>query len=107
MVTYEEFSRIDLRTAVVVEARVHPHADRLLVLEVDLGEMGRRQIVAGIRPWYAPEALEGKTVLVVANLEPARLRGEESRGMLLAVQDGEDVRIVTTDVPVGGGLAVI
>jgi methionine--tRNA ligase beta chain len=79
---------LDLRVARVTEAREHPNADRLLVLRVDLGEE-ERQLVAGIVGHYAPEELPGKHIVVVANLAPAKLRGEESQGMLLAVEDGE------------------
>ena len=106
MITFDEFKKVDLRTAKVLEARPHPNADKLLLLVVDLGELGKRQLVAGIRPWYAPEALVGMNVIVVANLEPARLRGEESQGMVLAVVDGDDARVVTTDRDVGTGLRV-
>lgn len=106
MITFEEFQKVDLRTAKVIEARAHPNADRLLVMRVDVGELGERQIVAGMRPWYAPEEIVGKTIVVVANLAPAKLRGEESQGMLLAVVDGDDACLVTTDADVGAGLQV-
>jgi methionyl-tRNA synthetase len=107
MITFDEFRKVDLRTATVVEAHPHPNADKLLVIRADLGELGERQLVAGIRPWYSPEELVGKSIIVVANLAPAKLRGEESQGMLLAVQDGDDVRIVTAEGAVGPGLQVI
>jgi methionyl-tRNA synthetase len=107
MITFDEFQKVDLRTAKVIEASPHPNADKLLLIRVDMGEAGERQLVAGIRSWYAPEDLAGKTVVVVANLAPAKLRGEESHGMLLAVQDGDDVRVVTTDGDVRQGLRVI
>ena len=79
---------LDLRVARVVRAREHPNADRLLVLEIDLGGEGR-QIVAGIKAHYDLEELDGKRIVVVANLEAARLRGEESQGMLLAAENDE------------------
>ncbi len=102
MINIEDFAKVDLRVAKVVDAQPHPNADRLLVLQVDLGEE-RRQIVAGIRKWYAPEQLVGTNIIVVANLEPAVLRGVESNGMLLAAQAGEDVVVLTTgrDAPPG------
>lgn len=106
MITFDEFQQIDLRAGKVLEARDHPDADRLLVVRVDLGELGVRQVVAGMRRWYAAADLVGRTVIVVANLEPARLRGEESHGMLLAVVDGEDVALLTTDREVGPGCRV-
>lgn len=106
MITFDEFQKVDVRTGRVRAATAHPDADRLLVLQVDLGELGERQVVAGIRSWYEPEALVGRTVLVVANLEPARLRGVESQGMVLAVKDGDGLRLVTTDGEVTPGRRV-
>lgn len=78
----------DLRVARVLHARDHPNADRLLVMEIDLGEE-KRQIVAGIVGHYAPEELVGLPIVVVANLQHAKLRGEVSQGMLLAAEDEE------------------
>ncbi len=105
MITFDEFQNVDLRTAEVVAADAHPNADRLLVLQLRLGEE-QRQIVAGIREHYAPEELVGKTIVVVANLEPAKLRGVESQGMLLAVRDGDKVVVLTSDSAVASGLRV-
>jgi len=106
MITFDDFLKVELRTARVLEAREHENADRLLVLKVDLGEMGERQIVAGIRGHYAPEDLVGRTVVVVANLEPAKIRGEESQGMMLAVVAGDTVRVLSPDGAVDPGLKV-
>jgi methionyl-tRNA synthetase len=106
MATFEEWKKLDLRTARVIEARPHPNADRLLVIDVDLGPLGTRQIIAGIRPFYAPEALAGRTVVVIANLEPAVIRGVTSHGMLLAVKDGESLAILTPDRETPPGLPV-
>ena len=75
----------DLRAARVLEAHDHPNADRLLVLKIDLGQE-QRQIVGGIVGHYEPEELEGKPIVVVANLQHAKLRGEVSQGMLLAAE---------------------
>ncbi len=105
MITIDDFAKVDLRTALVLAAEPHPNADRLLVLRIRLGEE-ERQLVAGIRQHYAPEALVGKTIVVVANLQPAQLRGVESQGMLLAVRDGDAVRVLTPDGPAGSGLRV-
>jgi len=102
MATLADFQQIDLRVATVLAAELHPDADRLLVLRIDLGGE-ERQIVAGIRASYEPAALLGKQIVVVANLEPAKLRGVESQGMLLAVRDGERVVLVTTDSAVTAG----
>ena len=76
----------DLRVARVIEARAHPNADRLLLVTVDAGEPAHRQVVAGIAGKYLPEELAGKHVVIVANLQPAKIRGEMSQGMLLAAE---------------------
>jgi len=104
-ITIDDFAKIDLRTAEVLTAEAHPNADRLLVLRIRLGEE-ERQLVAGIRAWYAPEDLVGRTIVVVANLQPATLRGVESQGMLLAVRDGDGVRVLKPDGDVASGLRV-
>jgi len=86
-ITFEEFAKVDLRVARVVKAEPHPNADRLLRLQVDDGSGAPRQICAGIRDYYAPEQLEGRLIVIVANLAARVIRGEESRGMLLAASD--------------------
>lgn len=105
MATLADFQQIDLRIATVKSAELHPNADRLLVLRIDLGGE-ERQLVAGIRACYEPQALVGKQIVVVANLEPAKLRGVESQGMLLAARDGERVVLLTTDGPLPAGSKV-
>jgi methionyl-tRNA synthetase len=106
MLTIDDFRRLDLRVATITAAEPHPNADRLLVLRIDLGGE-QRQLVAGIRAHYEPEQLVGKQVVVVANLEPAMLRGVESQGMLLAASDSDGrLAIVTPEKPVAAGAAV-
>ncbi len=97
-VKYDDFAKLELRVAKVLEARPHPNADRLVLLQVDVGDE-QKQIVAGIRQHYAPEQLVGKLIVVVNNLEPAMLRGETSNGMLLAATSGERVILLTVDDP--------
>jgi methionyl-tRNA synthetase len=97
-ISYDDFAKLELRVAKVLEVRPHPNADRLLILEVDLGDE-QKQIVAGIRQHYAPEQLVGKLIIVVNNLEPAMLRGESSNGMLLAATSGDKVIVLTVDDP--------
>ena len=84
LISIEEFAEVQLRAGRVVAAEAHPNADKLMVLKVDVGEEAPRQLVAGISSDYEPEELTGRTIIVVANLKPARLRGVESQGMLLA-----------------------
>ncbi|MCE9637827.1 MAG: methionine--tRNA ligase subunit beta [Planctomycetes bacterium] len=105
MITIDDFKKVELRTAKVLQVDPHPNADRLWVLQLEVGAE-RRQIVAGIRAHYTAEQLLGKTIVMVANLEPAMLRGVESQGMLLAVRDGEKVVTLTTDQPTNTGLQV-
>ncbi|HYC78170.1 MAG TPA: hypothetical protein VEI02_11140 [Planctomycetota bacterium] len=88
-ITIDQFKTVDLRAAKVVEVKEHPDADRLWVLTVDVGELGVRTVVAGLRKDVAREELMGRTIIVVANLAPARLRGVESQGMLLALRGAE------------------
>lgn len=97
-IAYDDFARVELRVARVLEARPHPNADKLLLIEVDCGE-GPKQIVAGIRQHYTPEQLVGRLIVVVNNLAPAMLRGEASNGMLLAATSGEKVVLLTVDDP--------
>ena len=93
-----DFAKLELRVAKVLEVRPHPNADRLLLLQVDVGDQ-QKQIVAGIRHHYEPEQLVGKLIVIVNNLEPAMLRGEASNGMLLAATSGEKVVVLTVDDP--------
>jgi tRNA-binding protein len=98
-IVYDDFAKVELRVATVLEARAHPNADKLLLLQVDVGD-AQKQIVAGVRAHYAPEQLVGKKIIVVNNLQPAMLRGETSNGMLLAAtsEDGK-VILLTVDDP--------
>jgi len=101
-ISIERFMEVDLRVAVVREVERVPGANKLLKLQVDLGEE-RRQLVAGVAKAYEPEALVGKRIVVVVNLEPARIRGVESQGMLLAADLGGRPIVATfeEDVPPG------
>ena len=86
-ITFEDFARVDLRIAKIVTAEPHPNADRLIKLQLDDGSGTPRQICAGIKEYYNPEDLVGRSIVIVANLAPRKIRGEESRGMLLAASD--------------------
>lgn len=95
-IDFEHFSKLDLRVATVKACVAHPNADKLLVVTLDDGTPEGRQVCAGIKAFYEPEALLGKQVVIVANLEPRKLRGEISQGMILAASEitGEDERSV-------------
>ena len=106
LISFDDFKTVALKTGRVLTAGPHPDADKLLVLQVDLGEDRPRQIVAGIAAHYAPDALVGKTVVVVANLQPAKLRGERSEGMLLAAASDDTVTLVELPQSVPPGTVV-
>ena len=104
LITIDDFKKIKLRTATVLEAERVPKSKKLIKLQISLGNE-KRQIVAGIGEKYKPEELIGKTIVVVANLQPAKLMGNESNGMLLAVNDASGVvTIISPDA--GEGLEV-
>ena len=105
IISYEDFAKVQLRTAKIMTAEPVENAVKLLKLTVLMGEE-RRQIVAGIALYYKPEELLGKTVIVVSNLAPIKLRGVESQGMLLAASKGERLRLVTVDGDLSSGAVV-
>jgi len=105
LITFDQVMAVDLKTAVVLEAEKIEGADKLLKLQIDLGEE-KRQLVAGIALHYKPEDLVGKTIVVVANLKPAKLRGVKSEGMLLAASLGDTLKLVTVDGEIGSGASV-
>lgn len=99
-ISIDDFRRVELRVAEIISAKEHPNADKLYVLQVAVGQE-TKQIIAGIRLQYSINELVGRKVVIVDNLEPVTLRGEESRGMLLAASvDGQPVIIIPEkDVP--------
>lgn len=90
-----KFSKLNLKVAEILDVRDHPDADKLYILHIDIGE--KRQLVAGLKDHYKPEELKGKKIVVVSNLQPAKLRGQKSEGMLLAADDGKEVGILFVD----------
>jgi methionyl-tRNA synthetase len=96
-IDYEDFEKIDLRAARVIEAEAVPKSHKLLKLKIDLGE--ERTIVAGIAQHYKPEDIVGKNIVVVANLKPTKLMGVESRGMLLASDSDQGLTLLSFDRP--------
>ncbi len=105
MATIEEFKKFELIVAQVKEVKEHPNADRLYVLQVDTGK-DVRQIVAGIRKAYTPEQLVGRRVVLIANLEPAVIRGETSNGMLLAASDETGLVLLSLEKDIALGSLV-
>ena len=105
-ITYDDFAKLDLRVGKVLAAEAVPKAKKLLKLTVELGEERPRTIVAGIAEAFAPAALVGQQVLVVANLAPRELRGLTSEGMILAAGDEAILGLGTVAVPVPPGSRV-
>jgi methionine--tRNA ligase beta chain len=107
-INYDDFAKLDLRVATVLECKPHANADKLLVLQIELGTE-KRQICAGLRQHIAdPQSLVGKQIVVVANLAPRQMRGEISQGMLLAATDlaTGKVIVVTPSEAVAAGSKV-
>jgi methionyl-tRNA synthetase len=94
-VDFLDWEKIDLRVGKIISAEDHPNADKLYVIEVDLGKE-KRKLVAGLKAYYKPKELVGKLCVVFCNLEPAVLRGVKSEGMILAAvsEDKKDVKII-------------
>ena len=92
--TIEDFSKLDLRVGKVLSCERHPDADKLFVLKVDIGEEKPRQIVSGLAGSYTPGQMMGKYIVVIANLQPVKLRGVESCGMLLAGKNDKEIAVV-------------
>lgn len=105
LIGIEDFAKVQLRVAQVLEAERVPKTDKLLRLIVDLGDE-KRQIVAGVAAWYEPEQLIGKQIVVVANLKPVKLRGIESHGMLLAAKSEGKLSVITPLGEVATGASV-
>ncbi len=95
IVKFSEWGKLDLRVAKIINVEDHPNAEKLLIIEVDVGkEIGKRKLVAGLKKHYKKEDLEGKLCVVFVNLEPAMLRGVKSEGMILASVDSAKDKVV-------------
>lgn len=99
-ITIDDFGKLDLRSATVISCEKHPKADKLLILQLQVGSE-TRQVVSGIAAHYTPEDMVGKQVVLVANLKPVKLRGVESQGMILAASNDEALKLVTVDIAPG------
>jgi len=105
MISFQDFQRMQLVVGRIASVEDHPNADRLYVMQIDVGGE-TRQSVAGLKAYYTPEDLVGKLVAVVANLEPASLRGVESRCMILAAAEGSNVVFLTPEREIAVGAAI-
>jgi methionyl-tRNA synthetase len=96
MVSFKQFQELDLRVGKILAVDSVPNADKLYRLSVNIGDK-KITLVAGLKPYYKPEEMKGKSIIVVANLDPVILKGIKSEGMLLAAQEGSKVRLLTVD----------
>ena len=96
-ISFEDWQKLDIRVGTINEAKQHPNADKLLILKIDEGKEELRQLVAGLTGYYSEEELVGKRIVFLSNLEPKELRGEMSKGMILAAVEGEKLALLTTD----------
>lgn len=102
MINFDDFSKLDLKIGKIIEANPHPDAEKLYLLNVDIGEK-TVQVVAGIKPFYSSEDLLGKQVVVLTNLEPKSIRGVTSEGMILTAQGKNDVSLIVPDKNIDSG----
>lgn len=106
MITYEDFKKIELKVAKVLEAERVEGSEKLLKLKVDLGEAEPRQVIAGIGKNYDPANLPDKEIIIVANLEPRKLMGLESNGMLLAADSPDGPVILMPEKEIAPGSTI-
>jgi methionyl-tRNA synthetase len=105
LISYEDFQKLDIRVALVEEVEKVPKADKLYKLTVSLGEE-KRTLVAGLAEFYKASELAGKKIVILANLEPRKLRGITSHGMLLAAEEGDTVSVLIPDKDIGSGAGI-
>jgi methionine--tRNA ligase beta chain len=106
MITYDDFKKIDLRVAKILKAERVEGSEKLVKLQISVGDLGERQLVAGIGTIYSPEILVGKQIIIVANLEPRKLMGHESQGMLLAASDDMGPVLIIPESEVLSGIEI-
>jgi len=105
MITFDDFSKLELNVGKILEAKEHPDADKLLILKVDVGTQ-TIQLVAGIKSAYSADELVGRSIVVLINLEPRKVRGHVSEGMLLAAQGSSTISLIVPDKEVEAGSTI-
>ena len=106
IITIDDFAKVDLRVAKILNAERVEGSEKLIRMDIDLGELGKRQLVGGLAKYYKPEELVGKLIVVVANLKPRKLFGFESQGMLLAAKYGDKLKLLTVEGEIEPGAKV-
>ena len=108
-IKFDDWKKLDLRVGKILSVEDHPNADKLYVLEVDLGSLGKKKLVAGLKQYYKPEDLKGKLCIVFCNIEPAVFRGVKSEGMVLAAtsEDKSKVQLIAPgkDIELGSKIS--
>ena len=105
-ITFEDFTKLDLRVGEVLKVEKKEGSDKLLRLTVDFGEIGQRIILSGIAPWYTPSQVKGKKFIFVVNLAPRKMMGEESQGMIICAVEGEAAKLIPVPKTVNTGSTV-
>lgn len=103
---FSNFQALEIRSGEILNVAKHPNADKLLVLEIDFGEFGKRRILSGIAEYYAPQELLGKKISAILNLAPKKIRGIESQGMVLTVEDGKKVKLLEVNQELKNGAKI-
>lgn len=108
-ISYDDFAKLDMRVGTITRVNKHPDADRLYIVEVDLGEAGTRQTVTSLVPYYSVEELMGRVVVVLVNLAPVKMRGEVSECMLLCAetQDAAQSVLLTPSASIANGVSIV
>jgi len=106
IISFDEFRKMDLRVAEIVEVKDHPNADKLFVIQLDIGGQ-TRQTCAGLKGYYTAEQLMGKRVACLCNLAPAMLRGQRSEAMMLAAQQGDNVVLLVPEADIAPGSKIL
>jgi len=105
IVSFNDFIKLDLRTAKIIEVEEVPEKDKLFKLTIEVGKE-IRTLVGGLKEFYSAEELQGKTIIIIANLEPKKMAGILSQGMLLAAESGEKVSLLTLDKELASGAEI-
>jgi len=107
-ISFADFKKIEMRVGKIISVEKIPNRDKLYEIKVDIGEKKARQIISGLVPYYSPEELKGKYIIVVTNLKPAKFAGKVSEGMLLAAEsnDGVECVLLTIDKKIAVGTKV-
>ena len=106
IISFEDFQKLNLRVAEILEIEDIEGADKLYKLKIDVGELGQRIICAGIKEFYSKDELQNKKIIIVENLAPRKMRGIESHGMLLAADEDGKPTLITPEKDVGNGCKI-